>query len=262
MDDDGAQHASVLRLYDSKPVVSSLKEFIMAAFITSHLALRSPTGASKGLSLAFFSDPSSGGSSWASHALLATSNTPPSPATLPSGADFSPILPDTSALVAFGAIVVLSALAVWVWANQVVPVSRTNLALSKKNGAVKDYLDELRAAEEAAGTVTGETPMKAATIMNVTSAEASSLDSSLSSSSPPSPATDSRTLERWLFTDWLQTSSKMDKKTGGRQKEPALPILKSAKWNSGDNPVLAASALILGGVLLTAVTERAASLIW
>lgn len=233
----------------------------MTAFITRPLALRSSTGASKGLSLAAFSDPPSAGSSWASHALLATSNTPPSPATLPSGAEFSPILPDTTALVAFGAIAVLSALAVWVWANQVVPVSRTNLALSKKNGAVKDYLDELRAAEEAAGTVTGETPMKAATIMNATSAEASSPDSS-SSSPPPSPATDSRTLERWLFTDWLQTSSKMDKNTGGRQKEPALPILKSAKWNSGDNPVLAASALILGGVLLTAVTERAASLIW
>jgi hypothetical protein len=206
-------------------------------------------------SLAAFSTDSLG----ASHALLATSNSPP--AILPSGADFTPILPDTSALLAFGAIVVLSALAVWVWANQVVPVSRTNLALSKKNGAVKDYLDELRAAEEATGIpdVTNETPVEGDSVMKAASEEASLRNSRDSSSSPPSPASDSRTLERWLFTDWLQTSGK---KTGGRQKDPALPILKSAKWNSGDNPVLAASALILGGVLVTAVTERAATLMW
>ena len=50
---------------------------------------------------------------------------------------------------------------------------------------------------------------------------------------------DGRDFERWLFTDWL---NKPDKK-GGRQKEPALPILKQAKWNSGDNPVLVTAAM-------------------
>jgi hypothetical protein len=50
---------------------------------------------------------------------------------------------------------------------------------------------------------------------------------------------DGRDFERWLFTDWL---NKLDKK-GGRQKEPALPILKQAKWNSGDNPVLVTAAM-------------------
>ena len=50
---------------------------------------------------------------------------------------------------------------------------------------------------------------------------------------------DGRDFERWLFTDWL---SKPGAK-GGRQKEPALPILKDAKWNSGDNPVLVTAAM-------------------
>jgi hypothetical protein len=44
---------------------------------------------------------------------------------------FEPVIPDTPALVGFAAIILLSALAVYVWANQVVPVSRTNLAMSK-----------------------------------------------------------------------------------------------------------------------------------
>jgi len=36
---------------------------------------------------------------------------------------FEPILPQTEVLLGFGIIVVLSAVATWVWANQVVPVS-------------------------------------------------------------------------------------------------------------------------------------------
>jgi hypothetical protein len=106
-----------------------------------------------------------------------------------------------------------------------VPVSRTNLAISKRSGEVRQYLDGLQEATATTGNST---------------------------------TTDSndRKLERWLFTDWLQSN----KRTSGRQKEPALPILKNAKWNSGDNPVLAATALILVGVLLTSVTERITSL--
>jgi hypothetical protein len=144
--------------------------------------------------------------------------------TLPSGTVFEPILPDTSMLLGFAGIVVLSAIAGWVWANQVVPVSRTKLAMSKRSGPVKDYLDDLR---ESGG--------------NATASNAND--------------TDTREFEQWLFTDWLE---KPESKAG-RQKEPALPILKNAKWNSGDNPVLAASALIGLGVLLTSVTERIAS---
>lgn len=147
-------------------------------------------------------------------------------ATLPSGsATFEPIVPDTSVLLGFLGIILVSAVAGWVWANQVVPVSRTNLAISKRTGPVKDYLDELR--ESGA---------------NATASNATDTGSS-------------REFEQWLFTDWLE---KPEKKAG-RQKEPALPILKNAKWNSGDNPVLAASALIGLGVLFTSVTERIAS---
>ena len=50
---------------------------------------------------------------------------------------------------------------------------------------------------------------------------------------------DGRDFERWLFSDWLNKPSGK----GGRQKEPALPILKEAKWNSGDNPVLVTAAM-------------------
>lgn len=89
------------------------------------------------------------------------------------------------------------------------PVSRTKLAMSKKNGAVREYLDELDGGDS------------------------------------------SREFERWLFSDWLRKD---------RQKKPrAIPLLKG-KWNSGDNPVLVASALIAAGVLLTSVTERIASI--
>ena len=66
-----------------------------------------------------------------------------------------------------------------------------------------------------------------------------------------------RGFERWLFNDWL-VDNKSEKK-GGRQKEPALPILKNAKWNSGDNPVVVAAALMMIGVIFTALTERIAS---
>ena len=50
---------------------------------------------------------------------------------------------------------------------------------------------------------------------------------------------DGRDFERWLFSDWLNKPSSK----GGRQKEPALPILKDAKWNSGDNPVVVTAAM-------------------
>lgn len=128
--------------------------------------------------------------------------------------EFEPILPDTSALLGIGAVLLVSAAAGWVWANQVVPTSRTKLALSKRSGGVKEYLDELEEASEG----------------------------------------DERQLEQWLFTDWLEGRNATA--VGGRQKEPALPILKKAKWNSGDNPILAATALIMLGVTIASITER------
>jgi hypothetical protein len=207
----------------------------MTAFINNPIVPRKLADCPRRVTLAATSTPIA---SWS------TFNTATEPVILPSGETFEPILPASSTLIAFGSIIALSALAVWVWANLVVPVSRTNLALSKKNGPVKDYLDELRMAEIQSTTENDLVPM------NITMVEMNEV----------SQSTNTRAFERWLFTDWLQKESKGSKK--GRQKEPALPILKNAKWNSGDNPVLVASALIMGGVVLTAITERASTLLF
>lgn len=65
---------------------------------------------------------------------------------------------------------------------------------------------------------------------------------------------DGRDFERWLFSDWLNNNKSAGK--GRRKKEPALPILKQAKWNSGDNPVLFTAAIMMVGIVLASVTER------
>lgn len=108
----------------------------------------------------------------------------------------------------------LCVIAAVVWSEQVVPVSRTKLALSKKNGQVKEYLDELQESGQ-----------------------------------------EEKPLETWLFSDWLQAR---DNSTITTKKEPALPILKSAKWNSGDNPVVVTSAMLMLGIVVAAITERVA----
>lgn len=51
---------------------------------------------------------------------LTSTSTSTIPITLPSGSTFEPVIPDASTLIGFGSIVVLSALAVYIWANQVV----------------------------------------------------------------------------------------------------------------------------------------------
>ncbi len=56
----------------------------------------------------------------------------------------------------------------------------------------------------------------------------------------PNMVKDGRDFERWLFSDWLNRPTNGKE---GRRKEPALPILKDAKWNSGDNPVLVTAAM-------------------
>jgi hypothetical protein len=43
---------------------------------------------------------------------------------------------------------------------------------------------------------------------------------------------------------------------GGRKKEPGIPILKKAKWNSGDNPVVVTAAIMMVGIIIASVTER------
>ena len=97
---------------------------------------------------------------------------------------------------------------------------------------VRDYLDGLRPTEDA---IVDDAYATTLAVSDDPSAPVKQRD--VSGIKPN--VRDGRDFERWLFTDWL---NKPDKK-GGRQKEPALPILKQAKWNSGDNPVLFTAAM-------------------
>ena len=183
----------------------------------------------------------------------------------PSGV-YEAVLPKTESLVGMGLIVVLCVVTYWVWENQVVPVSRTKLAISKSRGEVKEYLDELKASSPSS---TIEPSAQALSLESSISLEGVQLaanatidgEENISGNPPSSPpvlatTTADRSFERWLFTDWLQDNK--SKRKGGRKKEPALPILKSAKWNSGDNPVVVAAFLMMVGILFTILTERLA----
>jgi hypothetical protein len=165
---------------------------------------------------------------------------------------YEPIVPQTETLLGMGLIVVLCIAVGWVWANQVVPTSRANLAISKSRGQVKEYLTDLKASDPDKNTRIVEAENLAMT--NTTTEVSEHILEPIPEVAPK----DDRAFERWLFTDWLEDNKSARK--AGRQKEPALPILKDAKWNSGDNPVLAATALISLGVLFTAITERVVSL--
>jgi hypothetical protein len=127
---------------------------------------------------------------------LATSST--------TATDFEPILPDTNTLIGFGILTLLCVICALVWSNEVVPISRSKLAISKSRGQVRVYLDDLKA--------------------------------------------EPRPLETWLMSDWLA-----DNKS---RKQPAIPLLKRAKWNSGDNPVVVTAAMMLVGIVVASVTER------
>ena len=122
---------------------------------------------------------------------------------------------------------------------------------------MKEYLDELKTSDDSnlddsiiheTTTITTESNGHESTTIN-----SSSIDKSNELIKPN--VGDGRDFERWLFSDWLNKPSSK----GGRQKEPALPILKEAKWNSGDNPVLVTAAIMMLGVVLASITERVAS---
>jgi type II secretory pathway pseudopilin PulG len=182
---------------------------------------------------------------------------------------FDPILPDTTILIGFGIIVILCAIAANVWANQVVPISRTKLAIAKQqnsNSTLRQYLNELLEIENnivpnVDDDKNSPNPITLSTINELNNSiiveGENELDDAITTNSNRTLYGD-RALERWLFTDWLIKDSKIRK--SGRQKEPAIPILKNAKWNSGDNPILVATTLILLGVLVTSVTERITTL--
>ena len=195
---------------------------------------------------------------------------------------FEAIGPDPSVLASFGIVVLLCIAAGYVWANDVVPVSRTKLAISKNRGEVRDYLDSLR---PESGATMEEVEDRVEEIRNILDGTAQQLASSSTTTTlsdadddPSSILTttmeqqqqqqnndnvivkpnvgDGRDFERWLFTDWL---NKPNMSKGGRRKDPALPILKDAKWNSGDNPVLVTAAIMMLGVVVASITERIAT---
>ena len=53
---------------------------------------------------------------------------------------FDPVIPDISALLGMGGVILICIVAGFVWANEVVPVSRTKLAISKNRGEVSHAL--------------------------------------------------------------------------------------------------------------------------
>ncbi len=150
---------------------------------------------------------------------------------------FEAVAPDTSTLVGFGIVFILSVIASQVWANGVVPVSRTKLALSKRDGEVNEYLEGLKEGSLAA-------------IENDVDDEQ---EKSTRNIEIKPNVGDGRDVERWLFSDWLNDNKSSG---GGRKKEPALPILKKAKWNSGDNPVLVTAAIMMVGIIIASISER------
>ncbi|KAL3808738.1 hypothetical protein ACHAXA_010904 [Cyclostephanos tholiformis] len=173
---------------------------------------------------------------------------------------FEAVAPNPAVLAAMGSVVLLCVAAGYVWANDVVPVSRTKLAISKSRGEVREYLDGLRPVDDAIDAIVDDStyPTTNATSDIDPSSGPSTIRSSgdeVTSNIKPNVG-DGREFERWLFTDWL---NKPNNGKGGRQKEPALPILKDAKWNSGDNPVLVTAAIMMLGVILASITERIAT---
>jgi len=199
----------------------------------------------------------------------------------PSGV-YEAVLPQTETLLGMGLITVLCVVVYWVWENQVVPVSRSKLAISKNRGEVKEYLDELKASSPPSSSAMEPSARFSSESISISSeavphthsvGESSSLQQPAKAVvtvdgeengignqpiSPLSATKGDRAFEKWLFTDWLQDNKSGRK--GGRQKEPALPILKDARWNSGDNPVVVAAFLMMVGIVFTTLTERIASL--
>ena len=59
-----------------------------------------------------------------------------------------------------------------------------------------------------------------------------------------------KAFQRWLFSDWLTQRIKRTPKPA------AIPFLKKAKWNSGDNPVLVTFAGMMAVLIASSLSER------
>ena len=140
---------------------------------------------------------------------------------------FEAVAPDSSTLIGFGVVLVLSVIASFVWANEVVPVSRTKLALSKRNGDVKEYLEGLKEAP-LANDKNGDELSLSEELDGVNTNTSTSTKRKDKNNVEIKPNVgDGRDVERWLFSDWLNDNKSAGGK--GRKKEPALPILKKGE---------------------------------
>ena len=99
---------------------------------------------------------------------------------------------------------------------------------------VQEYLDELKTTDNDTDSLVDTTTAIQSNELNENGVDTTRIETV----KQPNVG-DGRDFERWLFSDWLNKPNTK----GGRQKEPALPILKDAKWNSGDNPVLVTAAM-------------------
>ena len=146
---------------------------------------------------------------------------------------FEAVAPDSSTLIGFGVVLVLSVIASYVWANEVVPVSRTKLALSKRNGDVKEYLEGLKEAPLANADANAEKGDELSLSEELDGVNANTSTSTSTKRKDKNNVEikpnvgDGRDVERWLFSDWLNDNKSAGGK--GRKKEPALPILKKGE---------------------------------
>jgi hypothetical protein len=204
--------------------------------------------------------------------------------------DYGPVIPDTTTLGSMVVVIVILLVATMVWNTQVVPISRTRLAISKSRGSVRSYLEKLKNDEDShhkdeeeeyestndnnnhhqhqqEQQYDDENRNMMTVGYNSTSCispqESQSLPQLSQSPTRQRGRKDNRALERWLFTDWLQnlddkkSSTSKSSSRRGRRKDPAIPgILPEAKWNSGDNPVLVTVFIMMVGIVLASITER------
>jgi len=174
---------------------------------------------------------------------------------------FSPVTPPLETLVGLASVLVISAISSYVWSTYVVPISRAKLAISKKSGPLAEYLDDLIELDVVvASSDVNETDSNEMLDGELFSPEnftsGNNQESSLINKPINSSQKDERKFEKWLFTDWIQQKSKKRRGIPSVKKEPALPVLKDAKWNSGDNPVLVTFSILMVGVIGVSIVER------
>uniref|UniRef100_A0A0G4FKJ7 Uncharacterized protein n=1 Tax=Chromera velia CCMP2878 TaxID=1169474 RepID=A0A0G4FKJ7_9ALVE len=61
-----------------------------------------------------------------------------------------------------------------------------------------------------------------------------------------------RSVERWFFSDWLSRDKGDEKK----KKPAAVPFLKKAKWNSGDNPLVVTTGVTLLTIAVSTLAKE------